>query len=38
MLSSGEAAAVRDVLSVCVCVRERERERERERDFGVCKK
>ena len=32
MLSSGEAAAVRDVLSVC------ERERERERDFGVCKK
>ena len=34
MLSSGEAAAVRDVLSVC----ERERERERERDFGVCKK
>ena len=36
MLSSGEAAAVRDVLSVCVCVRERERERER--DFGVCKK
>ena len=30
MLSSGEAAAVRDVPSVCVCVWERERERERE--------